>query len=88
MFPRDHQSHHHTEENFMRTANDNAPADEGFAFAIGEEIEVMTRAVIIERAENASGRTYLVRGTKEDGREIYIRAAEHNVFEADPQVAA
>ncbi|OAM78202.1 hypothetical protein [Devosia elaeis] len=71
-----------------RPANDNQP-DEGFAFQIGETIEVMTRAVIIERSESASGRTYLVRATKEDGREIYIRAAETEIFEPEPvRVAA
>lgn len=65
-----------------RPANDNQP-DEGFAFQIGETIEVMTRAVIIERAESAMGRTYLVKATKDDGREIYIRAAETEIFEPE-----
>lgn len=70
----------------LTPANDNNP--EGFAFAIGEEIEVMTRAVIVEQTQSASGRSYLVRATKDDGREIFIRASEQNVFEAEPEQAA
>lgn len=69
-------------------ANDNQ-ADGGFAFDIGETIDVMTRAVIVERTQSATGRTYLVKATKEDGREIYIRAAETDIYEPEPmQVAA
>lgn len=68
-------------------ANDNSP--DTFAFAIGEEVEVMTRAVVIEQTQSAAGRSYLVRSTKEDGREIYIRAAETDIFEPEPaRVAA
>ena len=70
-----------------QAANDNNP-EEGFAFALGETIEVMTRAVIVEQTQSAAGRSYLVKATKEDGREIYIRADEHNVFEAEPEKAA
>lgn len=69
-------------------ANDNVPM-EGFAFDIGEEIEVMTRAVVVEQTQTATGRSYLVRATKDDGREVYIRAPETDIFEPEPtRVAA
>lgn len=65
-------------------ANDNTPPADQFAFAIGETIEVMTRAVIMEQTQSATGRSYLVKATKDDGREIYIRASETDIFEAEP----
>lgn len=63
-------------------ANDNS-ADGDFAFAIGEDVEVMTRGVIVEQARNENGRSYVVRAEK-NGREIFIRAAELDVYEAEP----
>lgn len=58
------------------------------AFAIGETVDVMTPGVVQEIITTPKGRDYLVRHTKEDGREIYIRTAEANVFEHDEEARA
>lgn len=66
-------------------ANDNDPA-----FVLGETVEVMTVGTVMEIITTPNGRDYLVRHTKDDGREIYIRTSEFNVYEHEPveQVAA
>lgn len=67
-------------------ANDNGTntnSDTDFAFNIGEDVEVMTRGVIVEQARNEQGRSYVVKATKGD-RDIFIRVTEENVFEAEP----
>lgn len=63
--------------------NTNTNSDTDFAFNIGEDVEVMTRGVIVEQARNEQGRSYVVKATKGD-RDIFIRVTEENVFEAEP----
>lgn len=54
------------------------------AFALGETVDVMTTGTVIEIITTAKGRDYLVRATKDDGRDIYIRKAEPYIFEHEP----